>query len=306
MTSIIERMRRGTHRGDTCGSNRSGFSAINALPMETDFHTLNSSLLCQVPVHPSVRPKMNMLSCDILAYLIAKIFSVTSKYTTYTFLLRSQENNMSVNILNMISYMSYHAFVYTVSRNGDSYNIVSRFRGQVANISVSSFDELKKLTRSMNDRTSSMYIVYPDLTEDYISLLNSLNKCMWCIPSSRSSLYVSDRGTEHYSPHIYPWSTSKRCAGYIVGQEKIRRSSRREMSLYIGAFGYYEKFVSCTPYKGSCPDCYEMKRSTECIAKMMGLTITTTVSERRMSPASVVSLERMKVEFNEYCGVTQK
>jgi hypothetical protein len=212
---------------------------------------------------------------------------------------------MSVNIVNMISYISYHAFVYTVSRSGSSYNVVSRFHGQVASIEVSSLEELKKLTRSMNDRTSSMYIVYPDLTDDYISLLNSLSKCTWCIPSSRSGLYVSEGGTKYYSAHVYPWSTSKRCAGYITGQQKIRRSSKREMNLYIGAFGYYEKFISCIPYKGSCPDCYEMKRSAEHIARMMGISVTA-VSDRRMSPASITSLERMRVEFNEYCSMVQK
>jgi hypothetical protein len=305
MASTVDRMKQGAHRIDVCGSNRSGFSAVNALPINTDFHALNDISLCQVALASSERPKTKILSCHILAYLISKIFSVESKYTTYTFLLRSQEASMPMSIINMMVYMSRFALVYTISKSGDSYIVVSRFSGQTSSITVDSLDQLKRLTRSMNDRTFSMYIVYPDLTEDYISLLNSLNKCTWCIPSSRGSLYVSDLGMKYCSVHAYPWSTSKRCSGYVVGENKIRRSSRREMNLYVGAFGYYEGFISCVPYKGSCPDCHEMRVSANNIAKMMGIE-STTISERRMSPASMNALEKMKTEFAEYCGSSKK
>lgn len=70
--------------------------------------------------------------------------------------------------------------------------------------------------------------------------------------------------------------------------------------MYVGAFGYYEGLISCTPYRGSCPDCYEMNRSAQIIGRMTGEAVTT-LSQRRMSPASMTALERMKTEFNECC-----
>jgi hypothetical protein len=301
MVSSIDRMQLGAHRRNICGSNTSGFSAINALPVHTDLHTLDNALLQQTSSLPTGRPKTKMLPSHVLAYLLTKMFSVTARYTSYTFFLRSQDSIIPGNLLKMICYMSQSALVYTVSKDNDSYSVISRFRGQTANINISSFDELTRTMRSMNDRTSSMYIVYPELTDEYISLLNSLNKCTWCVPSSRGTLYLPMDGISHCSIHVYPWSTSKSCSGYVLGQNKIRRSSTRETNLYIGAFGQYESLISCVPYKGSCPDCYEMNRSAVIIASMTD-TITTTLSERRLSSASMTVLERMASEFKKHCN----
>lgn len=269
MASTVERMQRGVHSKDACGSNLGGFSAVNSIPGTSNFHMLNDTLFSSGIVPSTVRPKFNMLSSDVLAYTLAKVFLRDTKYDNYVLLLR-EGMHLAPCVKSMILSYSYDTLIIIVRPASDSYIATSYYKTNVSTVPLRSTSYLNRFIGSMNSGRYSMYIAYPELTAVYMNLLNSLDQCSWYIPCSRRNVYVSELGRQYYDFFAFPWSGSHHSRGYVVGSGKVRPASNRESSLYVGSFGYYDSLMSCVPYRGSCIDCHEMKRTAMQICQLIG------------------------------------
>jgi len=308
MASTIHRFERGVHTDNRCGSNRHGLSSINSLPPSTDFHILNSMYMNRSPIENHYIPKIKFTSSDTLIYMASKVIRQEDQYDTYVLLLR-ERTFLSNTLQKIIVSISMKAtLVFTIIPDGTSYHIRSYFNGRKSVVIADNTEKLKKTMKTMNAGRSSMYIVYPELTELYKILLGSFKDCSWCIPASPSHLYVSSIDRYSYDHFAYPWSRSSSCKGYTIGHGPIRPASTREQRNYIGAFAYYERTISCTPYKTICPDCYEMKRMATFIRDLTapgnGDTIVDMSEyDRRsssISASSIVALDELRRMIDSY------
>lgn len=291
MSVTISRMLKGVHAPGVCGSNSTCFAAIESLPSDTDFHVLNGTLCGRSTVFEPLRPKTRMLSSDVLSYIMARFLVAKDTYTSYILLLR-ERMHLPPCVTSMIS-SSSSTLVLTVMPENEKYIITSYFNGTKNIVIRNSFKGLMKLVSSVNSGRSSMYIAYPEITDVYMNLLNGLDECSWLVPCFKNKVYISARGQQYYDHHAFPWSRQSQYRGYTIGTDKIQMGSYRQQNLYISSFGYYESFISCAPYKGTCPDCYEMSRVAGYISSILDKTHNVSVP-REMRPRSIEALDSMK------------
>lgn len=308
MSSTLQRIERGVHSEGSCGKNMGGLSSVNSLPTYTDFHILNSMDMNLSPTEENSVAKSKITASDTLAYTFSKVLEHSEKYETYILLLRENTQVFHTVQTMILSCSMQSRLIFTVVPSNGSYLLKSCFNGLEASNRLGSVEELKKTMKTMNAGRSSMYIVYPELTDSYKDILNSFKVCSWCIPASYSHLYVSTTGREAYDHFAYPWSNSFFSRGYTLGYGNIRCASKREKQLYMGSFAYYEKMISGVPYRNTCPDCFEMKRTAINIRRLNKLNtngdqITSDEYKRRsssISSSSIVALEEMKKLVDSY------
>jgi hypothetical protein len=309
MSSTLHRIERGVHKDGNCGRNMSGLSSINSLPVHTNFHILNTMEMNVSPVEENSAPKTKITTSDTIVYTFSKILEHSEQYETYILLLRENTEIFHTLQTMILSCSMDDKLIFTIIPNSGSYNIKSYFKGRQTCITENGTDALKKTMKRMNAGRSSMYMVYPELTDEYRDILNSLKICSWCIPASCSHLYVSSKGNDTYDHFAYPWSNSHFSRGYTMGYGHVRNASNREKQLYIGSFAYYEKMISNVPYSNTCPDCLEMRRAANNIRNIIkGRTddtrITPAEHKRRsssISSSSIVALDEMNKLVDSYC-----
>lgn len=299
MTSTLQRIENGVHRDGVCGSNVTGFSPVNSLHDGEDFHIVNNMLQCTSGVSTEKYPKVRMLASDTMAYILSKVLRDIDRYSSCTLLLRGGPH-MSPCVKSIVSaYASSSAIMFVVYPRNGTYNVATYHRGTVSEVESLSVSKVSRLMSTLSSGVSSMYIAYPELTRDYTTILNSVKECSWCIPSSRYTLHTSELGTRYYSHFVFPWSDSSGCTGYTIGYGRIQVASDRQRNIYIGGVGVYESLISCTPYKSSCPDCYEMTRAGLWIRKVTE-DKSPRPSKHRMRPVSVIALASLEEKVKLY------
>lgn len=293
MASTINRLSQGVHERELCGKNTSGFAAIESSSTDTEFHILNDMLFGMSPSITTTSSKKKMLSCDSIAYIFMKVIMLNPSCMHYTLLLR-KNTILSSCITSMISSLALSGVLVLIVLPVEStYTVTSYFQSQKATIMRDTYTKVKTMLSSMNCGKDSVYIVHPEMTDEYLFILNGLKDSIWCIPSFKTKSYISSHGREYYSNYALPWSGQHQCRGFTIGTGNIRIGSNSQQKIYTSSFGFYERFISCTPYKGSCPDCFDMLRVSRQIESMIHGK-SKHIETRNMRPESIEALDNMK------------
>lgn len=299
MDTTLKKFESGVHDRQECGSNKSGYAAINSAYNTTDVHKLSSCI-----IQSSSRPllhcrKKSFLSSDGLIYIFMKLTKIMPGICTYLMLL-SRDTHISATLKSIIeASASAGNVIVTIVDLGGTFSIELYFMDIRLYHHANSFHSLKSFLINSGLTNKIIAIGYPTLPDRHMDIVNSLDTAMWCVPATRHLTYSSKNENYSVDHFVYPWSKSPLCSGFTLGEGKVTYSSEFERHKYIGLYNSYETMISSVPYGLSCTDCVELQSVAHNIKELIGKD-SSADPRRHLKKASIDALEEMKAEIAKY------
>lgn len=299
MDTTVRRFENGVHESGTCGTNKSGYAAIDAAFEHTDVHKLSSLTFRSSPRPLMHFRKKSFFSSDGLIYIFMKLMKIMPHICTYIFIL-SREMPLSSTFKSIIDSSAADGnMVVTVSNTDGSFSINIRFMELSVTHDVDSVTSLIEFFEKSGMGHRIIVIGYPSFLDVHMRLVNSIDEAMWCAPANRDLTYSSLDGESYVHHFVYPWSKSPLCTGFTLGIGKIRHSSDPERIDYIGSYNAYESMISSVPYGLSCTDCVELRRTANDIRYLIDKT-PSPKKRGHLKKSSIDALEELKAKIQEF------
>jgi hypothetical protein len=292
MSDTVKRFEAGVHTKGNCGKNKHGYAAMNAVFQSADLHKLGTVLTSSFKSPSTIPKKKTFAYSDILAYIFMKVLLCKGTDNVYILFL-SSGSFMSSTIKNMISSMSRMMnLLITVQCNENEFLVTMNFGGVESSHGYTTEDDLLKFFSLLEGTEDMFAIVHPVVDPVYKSIISKCGIQYWCVPSSRSEIYISESTTGTYFHNVFPWSRCPCYSGFTIGSGQMKLGSVVDRSRYVGAFNSYEMLVSSTPIGNSCVDCIALKQTGDFIQLLIGKT--KTKHRHTLSSSSIEALEEVQ------------
>lgn len=295
--NTIKRFENGVHTRENCGKNKSGYAAIGALFGSTDVHRLGRVMTSLPDTITSHQKKKTFAYSDILTYIFMKVLLHNGTDSVYILFL-SSGSFIPPTVQDIISSLSQMMnLIVIVQRIESGLQVTQNFAG--VQISQTYRDEasLIRLFSTVGGMEDAFAIIHPVVEPVYRSVVTQCGIQKWCVPSSRSEIYVSKSSTGNYFHNVFPWSKHPCYSGFTIGSGTMELGSSIERHKYIGAFNSYEILVSSVPIGNICTDCATLKRIAKLIQMLTGKM--STRHKHTISESSIKALEEAQQMIKE-------
>jgi hypothetical protein len=297
MTDTAQRFEDGVHTKDNCGQNKHGYAAIGVLLKSTDVHRLGRVLTSTSKLTVSHSKKKTFAYSDTLVYIFMKVLLYKGIDNVYILFL-SSGSFLSPTMKRIISALSKMMnILVTVQLVESKFTVTVNFAGVESSQVYIHGTDLLKFFSFFTEMDNTFAIVLPTLTPIYKSVITQCKIKHWCVPSSRSEIYVSKSPEGSHFHNVFPWSKYPCYSGFTIGTGSIELGSAAERNRYIGGFNSYELLVSSTPVGNSCTDCSALKHTAKLIRLLIG--DTTVRHKHTLSLSSVEALEGLQRMIEE-------
>jgi hypothetical protein len=292
MNNTVARFERGIHAKDDCGKNKHGYAATSVLFRSADVHRLGRVFTSSSKLAPLHTKKKAFGYSDILVYIFMKVLFYKGTDNTYILFL-SSGSFLSSTIKNIISSLSQAStIVIVVQQMGSGFDVTVNFSKTQSSCVCVDGPQLLEFFTSVCDTQNTFAIIHPVVNPVYKELVSQCGIRQWCVPSSRSEIYVSKSSDGSHFHNVFPWSKRPCYSGFTIGIGPMELGSAVERNKYIGSFNSYEALMSCVPIEDSCTDCVALKRIAKFVRILTGETV---VKHRhKISESSVEALEAIK------------
>jgi hypothetical protein len=298
--AAAQRFLGGVHPRSECGSNKSSYAAVGAASHFSDLHSIDS-----YPCNASTQSakhirKRSVSSNDTMSYLCIKLSQTNIDPQLY--ILLSFGNHASFGAVNaFISGISSQGkYVITLSESNGLFDLSLHHLRKCSSHSTSSLSEILSILSIVSPMRNTTIITSPIVSDNWISVINSVNPTVWCVPASPRDIWVSVAGRQYYSHFILPWSKFPTYVGYTIGHGSIQKGGPNEKLRYEARATFYNNMISCAPLDGSCVDCIAMRQVGEILS-----TLSPTQhprAPRQLSESSIEALEEIRKSIVELTG----